>query len=172
MTAPKPILGMSRPRSANVPRSIARPSAAWDLVAILGAAWTLLGIVDIALGWYPAAFDSPEWEFATISNSLIALTLPAQGLCLFLAAMVATQRVRLARAAAVLLLVLAALTLVWGFLYVTLIPMAFKATGSNLLVLTGLKKSIAKSLMLVVAYPTVFIWCAVLGWRRARPSSE
>ena len=173
MTAPKPILGIStRPRPVGATRSVAVTSGAWDVVAIFGAAWALLGIADITLGWYPAAFDSPEWEFATISNSLIALTIPAQGLCLFLAAMVATHRVRLARTASIVLVLLAAVALVWGFLYVTLIPMAFKATGNNVLVLTGLKKSIAKSLLLVVAYPTVFIWCAILGWRRARPAGE
>ncbi len=138
---------------------------AWRLLGLIGGTFAVLGFTDIALGWYPAAFGSPEWEFGTISGSLNALTIPMFGLYLLAASAVARGDGRSARILGALLATLAVALLVLGFLYVTVLPLALKAASGNPLLLLGIRKAIAKGILLGVGYLLLLIVGATRLWR-------
>jgi hypothetical protein len=136
---------------------------AWKILSWLGATFAILGLADIALGWYPAAFGNTEWEFGTISGSLNALTIPMMGLYLLVASAAARDDRRSGRALSILLWLLAAGLVGLGLVYVTVIPIAIKAVAGNELVLLGMKKAIVKGLTLLAGYGLLL----VVGARRA-----
>ena len=136
---------------------------AWSLLSWLGALFVILGLADIALGWYPAAFGNSEWEFGTISGSLNALTIPVMGLYLLVASAIARGDRTLGRILAVLLALMALGLLLLAFVYVTVVPVALKAVAGNDLVALGMKKAVVKAMLLGVAY----VWLVVLAAHRA-----
>lgn len=158
----------SVPRSSDTdPGAVRRvdPHAqdAWKLLSWLGAIFAVLGVADIALGWYPAAFGNPEWEFGTISGSLNALTIPMMGLYLLVASAVARDDRRSRRVLGILMWLMAVGVVGLGLVYITVIPIAIKSVAANELVLLGMKKAIAKGLVLLIGYVVLLI----VGARRA-----
>lgn len=150
------------------PDATGRVRDAWRLLSWIGAVFVVLGIADIALGWYPAAFGNSEWEFGTISGSLNALTIPVMGLYLLAASAIARGDVVSGRVLGVVMAVLAVSLLVGGFIYVTVAPIALKAVAGNDLVLLGMKKAVAKALLLGVGYIGLLILGALRAWRVRR----
>ncbi len=136
---------------------------AWKLLSWLGAIFAVLGLTDIALGWYPASFGNTEWEFGTISGSLNALTIPMMGLYLLVASAVARGDRRSGRALSILMWLMAAGLVGLGIVYLTVIPIAITAVAGNELVLLGMKKAIAKGVTLLIGYVVLL----VVGARRA-----
>ena len=162
-----PNLITSVPRSADADAAVARRrNHHWHdagiLLSWLGATFFILGLADIALGWYPAAFGNTEWEFGTISGSLNALTIPMMGLYLLVASAVARADSRSCRALSILMWVMTAALLGIGLVYLTVIPIAIKAVAGSDLVLLGMKKAIAKALLLLIGYAMLL----VIGARR------
>lgn len=166
MAAPRILVSTDAP-----PRRSAHPTqpvvdGAWNILAVVGVVFAGLGLLDVALAWIPADFSSPEWEFGTITASANGLPLPALGLLLVLAAGVATGSRWKVRSASVVMLVLSVLILALALLYVTVIPVALGAVD-NALVRTGLVKAMIKASVLLLVFPTLFIWLAIRGWRRS-----
>ena len=143
------------------------PLDAWRALAWIGVAFALLGLIDVALGWYPAAFGNPEWEFGTISGTLNALAIPMLGLYLVLASAIARSDRRSARVVAVVMGLLLATILVLGVIYLTVLPIAIKAVSSNALVALGMKKAVVKAMTLGAADMVLLGVGMVKGWRVA-----
>ena len=158
------------PIEATTSRAASRPPfEAWGALGTIGAAFFLLGLIDIGLGWYPAAFGNLEWEFGTISGTLNALAIPMLGLYLLLASAIAQSDRRAARIACVLMgLVLAGLV-VLGAIYLTVVPVALKAVAGSPLVLLGMKKGIAKAITLGLADCGLLAAGIAKGWRVPTP---
>ena len=147
-------------------RSASRaPVDAWRRLGWIGISFTILGLLDIGLGWYPTAFGNPEWEFGTISGSLNALAIPMLGLYLALASAIARADRRSARIVAVFMGVLLLVILALGVLYVTVLPLAIKAVAGNALVALGIKKAIVKAVMLGLVDSVLLVVGLVKGWR-------
>jgi 4-amino-4-deoxy-L-arabinose transferase-like glycosyltransferase len=127
--------------------------------------FAILGFTDVALGWYPLGLGNPEWEFGTISGSLNAMAIPILGLYLALASAIARSDRMAARIIAVIMGVLLAIVISLGVIYLTDIPMAFKAVQSSTFVTLGIKKAIAKALLLGVGDSTLLALGMVTGWR-------
>lgn len=138
---------------------------AWRLVAWVALAFFLLGTLDIALGWYPAAFGNKEWEFGTISGTLNALAIPMLGLYLLLASAVARSDRRAARAVSIVMGLLLLAILGLGVIYLTDLPVALKAVSGNALVTLGVKKAIIKALALGIVDSVLLAAGMVKGWR-------
>ena len=166
MTAPKIILAEMPKRPAPTKR-ISVPEPGWELLGWVGLAFVLIGGVDLVLTWYPAAFGSPEWEFGTVASTLNAMPLPLLGLTMSMAAGLAQGRVWVARGASVAMLVFVVVLIVVGILFITVVPLALQSVA-NPLARTGILKVIAKSSVLLVIYPALFCWVALLGFRRTR----
>jgi hypothetical protein len=139
---------------------------AWKLLGSLGAAFLFMSSIDLALGWIPLKFGTPEWEFGTLSATFAGLAIPTLALYLMLGSAIARERFHiiktLAWAMAALALVLAFLCLV----YLTSVPLALRAVANNEIVSTGLKKSVIKSLMLFIGYEILYVLGAIQGLRR------
>ncbi len=171
LVAPRP--GKAQPNtSRSIDGSHRRTAAAWTLFSWLGGAFAVLGLADIALGWYPSAFGNPEWEFGTISGSLNALTIPVMGFYLLVASAIARGHRRAGRILGVLLLFLAVVLLVLGFVYVTVIPLALRAVQPNDVVSLGMKKAIIKGLLLGIGYIALLSYGARQAWRAGAVAVE
>jgi hypothetical protein len=143
---------------------------AWSALATIGAAFFVLGLIDIGLGWYPAALGNLEWEFGTISGSLNALAIPMLGLYLMLASAIARSDRGMARVVSLLMGLLLVGLVGLGVIYLTVVPVAIKSVAGNALVSLGIKKGVAKAVTLGIAYCALLATGIVKGWRVAGPA--
>ncbi len=144
------------------------PRDAWTLVGWLGLAFVLMGFADIALGFYPMAFGNAEWEFGVISGMLNGFAIPTMGAYLLLASAVARNKPSLTRGVAVWMFVLAAMIVVVGLLYLSVVPLAIRAVDRSDVVLLGIKKAIVKAAILLFAYWFLYLIGGIRGWKLAK----
>ena len=138
---------------------------AWSTLGTIGVAFFILGLIDIALGWYPAAFGNLEWEFGTISGSLNALAIPMLGLYLMLASSIARSDRRMARVVCVLMGLLLATLIVLGAIYLTVVPVAIRAVAGNPAVSLGIEKGVVKAVTLGLVDCILLGIGVAKGWR-------
>ncbi len=164
MNEPKIILG-EEPAAAR--RSLPpTPDLGWFLLGAVGIAFTIVGLTDLALVWYPPDFGNAEFEFGSITSVLNNMPIVALGLTMWIGSAAARGRKWSLRiASAVLLLVVLAIILM-ALLYLTVIPMALQSQVEPL-VMTGIKKSIFKTLVQALVYPLVFAYVALKAWRHS-----
>src|SRR5690349_13726579 len=122
-------------RSKDLPRS----GEAWSVLSWVGIAFVVMGLTDIALGWYPASFGNAEWEFGAISAALNGFALPTLGLYLALGSAVASRRVVMGRVLGVIFGVFVVAMIGLALTYVTVIPLALQSVAANELLTAGMK---------------------------------
>ena len=150
------------------PAPITRHADAWRLLGWLGIGYLVMSVTDLALGWYPLGFGSPEWEFGTISATMAGLAVPTLSLYLILGAALVTARALAARAVAAIMIFVAVALAVLCIVYLTSIPIALNAVAQNSVARLGIQKAIIKSLMLFLGYETLLTVGALTGFRQAR----
>jgi SNF family Na+-dependent transporter len=128
--------------------------------------FALTGLFDLALTWYPANFDSPEFQFASYSQTLNFLPLPVLGLLLMLAGGVARGIRWIPKFVVGVLVVLTVLLLVGAVFWAFSAVQGLSAVKDPL-VQRGLKKAIAKTTLQAVVYPLAFLYVSVKAWRHA-----
>lgn len=158
-------------RSASVATPAATPGSpgqisAWRILGWLGLAYLLMSLIDLALGWYPIGFGSPEWEFGTISATMAGLAIPTLSLYLILGSAVAQDRKNMARAVGVAMIVIAVSIAILCVIYLTSVPIALNAVAANPVVHLGLEKAVIKSLMLFAGYEILYVVGAVRALRQ------
>lgn len=161
------------------PRRLEAVAPLGTLFLIGGLIFTLVGWVDLALFYYPARFGQPEWEFATVAQTMDALPLPTLGLLMFaLAARASDARLawrRLVAALAILaILFLAVLTII----FVLDIPVAMQALeraqqaaqaqgqAANPAMRAGVKRVVAKVVVYAIGYISAYTMLAIAMWRK------
>lgn len=107
------------------------PVAAWRSIGWFGFLLAAIGTADALTNWFPLAFQSPEWEFATIATTFGSLPLVTMGLAALLGAAFALGNRRGALVMALLLLVLGLVVLGLYALFMTNVPMALQATAGR-----------------------------------------
>lgn len=152
--------------SGNAPALARAPSRAWTVVGWLGFGYFVMSMLDLALGWYPLGFGSPEWEFGTLSASMAGLAIPTLALYLMLASALARNKVNLARSVGIIVLIMAVLIGVLCAIYLSSLPIALNAVASNPVVHLGVQKAIAKTLMLCAGYEILYLTAALVALRR------
>ena len=158
-----------RSATAARPASAYFPSAqlnGWRILGWLGAAYLIMSVIDLALGWYPLGFGKPEWEFGTISATIAGLAIPTLALYLILGSAIARERINIARGIAVVMIVLAVFLAFLFILYLTAVPLALRAVSTNPIIYLGMKKAIIKSLTLFLGYEALYIFGAIKALRR------
>lgn len=121
------LLGASRHRNQRAPRI--EPQRGWRVLGLFGLLLAVIGLVDILLYLYPPAFDSPEWEFGTMTAMLSGLPLPSIGFGA-LTAWVLVQGGRRTRVAVSLaLFAMAALVAAAYLLFLLNVPLALSASN-------------------------------------------
>lgn len=142
------------------------PMLAWAVVAGTGLAIAVVGWADLALVWYPLHFDSPEWEFGTISRQLDGMPLATIGLCLLAASAIGQKRRTAVRILAGVCLLVALQTLAISLLYLLDIPLALRGFGPA--ARPGLIKAMIKAGVLAPTYILLYAWLAWFLWRKTR----
>jgi len=163
------------------PSALLPPSAVQDLAPIFiigGLALALAGGVDVALFYYPMRFGEAEWEFGIIAQTVDALPAPTMALVLLgLGFRARGGRAFWCKALGVLAGVAALTLLALLVIFALDIPVAFQALAraartaaqqggqANPLVSSGLKRGIAKVLVLGTGYLAAYVTLAVVLWR-------
>lgn len=154
-----------QPASAAPTRTSGTAADAFRLLAAVGAGFFVMGLADIAFGWYPTAFGDAQWEFGTISGTLNALAIPVLGLFLLMASGMASGNRGLVKAAAGLMTLLLLAVLAMGVLYLTVFPIALRAAAPSAALSLAMKKGIAKALLLGSVNAVLLGVGSVRGWK-------
>lgn len=141
------------------------------MLALLGAAFLLVGLVDLTLLWTPLQLDSVTWEFATIGRTLDGLPMSALGLGLLIYGTTRGPRVRRSRLKVYGFAfgLLAALLALLAVLYFTAMPTVLQQ--AELEVGEGLRRSAIRHGAQSVIYPLAFGLIAAVLWRAGRSPS-
>jgi hypothetical protein len=139
-------------------------ATAFRYLGWLGLVLAFVGAVDVALRWYPTAFRSVEWEFATTSMTIASLPLLSIGAALLLISFIALD-VRpgiavMAAAFTLLALFVGALLVLFG-LDVPVALGAPIAPGPR----TELLKTVARTLLMGVAFLLLYAGGAAISFR-------
>jgi len=140
---------------------------AWRWLGWFGLVLALLGLGDIALAWVPLGFGNWQWEFGTVAGTLAGLPLTSIGLAAVLASALAQGQRRRLTALGIALLVLGLLILGSLALFCLDIPLALRAAQGPASI--GIKKAIAKTVMLGVGFSILYLssgWAALRQSRR------
>ena len=158
------VLGPEGQRRAD--SGLPSPKFAWSVLGWFGIAAVFIGSFDILLAWYPLQGGNPAWEFGIINLTVWSLPFLTTGLVFLLASGVALESKWRIRVAGIALLVLAIVILVLLVLYALSIPIALQ--GAPAPVLQNVKKSIVKTVVLGVTFPTLYFVLAIAALRRRR----
>lgn len=149
------------PKTTN---ALSRDELIWRIVAAIGLVFLVLGLLDIALTWFPLDLGDSEWELGTTSHFFDTFPLLGLGISFLLATSIAAGRRWQARTLATFCVLLAVFMWLALALYVTVLPVALKTIG-NSAALTPLKKGGAKTAVEALIYPFALLWLAGAGWR-------
>jgi hypothetical protein len=132
----------------------------------IGSAFLAVGAVDFGLAWVPLDFGTPEWEFATVTQSFNGLPILLLGIGLLNAAAEQTGRRwwGMVGAGAALVLLLWVLT---GFVFwANNVSLALTTVPPEVAI--GVQKAIAKTAVQSVVYSTVLVYLLGRAWRARR----
>jgi hypothetical protein len=142
------------------------PVASFSVLAWIGIGFLVMGGVDLLLAWYPPAFGSQEWQFATATQSFSRLPVPILGIGVLLVASAQMGRswwAFLGVGASAVFLLFAVLGVV---LFGINVPTAISQVPDE--VATGMYRSIARTTVQSLVYPVVLAYLAWMGWRIGR----
>jgi hypothetical protein len=163
MNSSAPRILVRKDRKALQPIAIAAPKSAWQLFGWFGLLLAVVGSVDVALQWYPLAFNSPEWEFGTIAVSIASLPLLTIGTTVLLASFM-TRAVRPGVVAMSVVFSLLTLAVAFGLvLFLTDVPLALRAAPAQAAI--SLKKSIVRTLVMGFSFGLAYLTAAVSSFR-------
>ena len=163
MNSSAPRVLVQKDKKALDPISVSAPRTAWRLFAWFGLVLAIVGFVDVAMQWYPLAFQSPEWEFGTVSVSFASLPLLTIGSTILLASFLA-RGIRAGVVTMGVVFTLLTLGIVFGFmLFLTDVPLALRtAPGPAAL---NLKKSIVRTMVMGLTFGAGYLIAAVTSFR-------
>lgn len=145
---------------------VAANPLAWRMLALVGVAFVVIGLVIEVTVLFPLRVGNPEWEFGTVNAFLDSLPLLVIGLSLLAAFGVARGHPWLARAAGAMFIILALIVLAGALLYATVVPQALNLRNySRIEMLTAVKKAITKAAFQSAVYPIGFLWVGIAAFR-------
>jgi hypothetical protein len=136
---------------------------AWRALGGLG--WVLLAasLSDLGLTWYPLEIGRPEWEFGTIAASYSGVPLLAMALAIIMSSGFALGRRGIVRLSAGVMIVLGLLMVAGTVLFLLDVPLALRLSPPE--VLLGIKKTIAKTIVLGAVFPLFFLIAGIVALR-------
>ena len=143
------------PFRSDASRTAASPDLGWKVMGWGGLALVLVAAADFLLALVPLNVGDPQWEFGTVTVILNGMPAMAMGLALLVGSAAARGSRWQSRTLAVILFLTSAVILASITLYALTVPIALKST-TNAVVLFGLKKAIARTVVQAVIYPLAF----------------
>ncbi len=146
--------------------SLSDPEATgYSLLAVLGAAFAVIGFVDLWLLWTPFDFGNAAWEFGTLSRMFDTMPMTALGLGLLGIGIVRhpDAKPRLVRWLAIVFGTLAAVMVALAGLYVLAVPAIVSQAPAE--TIAALSEAITKGVVEVVVYIVALGFAARLLWK-------
>lgn len=145
----------SRAAASTAPRG---PETAWRLAGWFGLLFVVVGLAEMALTALPLRLGVPEWEFGTVAALFSSLPMLTIGAAALLASAIARGNRWLIRACSWGLIVVA--LVLWAALavFVLDIPIALQLSPAE--VILGIQKAIAKTVLLGLLFPSVYLVAA------------
>jgi hypothetical protein len=136
-----------------------------SLVVMIGAAFALVGLADLALVWTPPRFGNPTWEFGTLTQTFMNVPMTGLGLLLIAFGLIRHPRrgVIWVRVAAIVFTVLTLAIAVMGILYATVLPEILRQAPPE--GLDALGRAMIKTVTEVIVYPLAFGTISLLLWK-------
>lgn len=136
-----------------------------SLLTATGAAFAIVGLVDLALLWFPLRFGSPAWEFGTLSRTFDSLPMTGLGMALVAFGLVRHPEWHPAwvRGAAILFALVTIGMVLLGVVYGLAAVVVVGQTPAE--GLDALGRAILKNGVEIVVYSLVFGAIAVMLWR-------
>lgn len=144
-----------------------REATSASLLMALGAAFAVVGLVDLALLWRPLALGNPVWEFGTVSGTFDNVPIGALGLTLLVLGLLRhpQRSATWLRAAAALFGLVTLALIALGGIYALATPAVIRQAAPPTLV--ALRGTILKNIVELVAYVLAFGVMTVIAWRGA-----
>ncbi|MEJ2218914.1 MAG: hypothetical protein P8099_20200 [Gemmatimonadota bacterium] len=142
---------------------------AWGLVLVAGWVLVAVGLVDVALAWYPVRAANPSWEFRAMGNGVPRLPVVAVGLALVALAALLTERRRVAATVAALGLGLGAITVLGYLAFLHELPLALRMASPE--AAPAIRKSVVRVTFMCLAFSGLFIatGVSVIRYLRRNP---
>lgn len=136
-----------------------------SLLTAIGAAFAIVGLVDLSLLWFPLRFGIPAWEFGTLSRTFDNLPMTGLGLALVGFGVVRHPEWHPAwlRGASILFALVTVGIVVLGVVYGLAAVVVVGQTPVE--GLDALGRAIVKNVVEIVVYSVVFGAIAVMLWR-------
>ena len=143
----------------------------WRTLGWFGAAVTLIGLGQLLLYVFPAmAFGSPEWEYGASAQLIGALPLPTVGLAALFAAGAGSGSKRGMLLLSLVLVVTALAIFAVLALFLTVVPMAIKATPANMR--EPIYQTIGRTLLSGIGFGLLYLWAAWLAATQMKRPTE
>lgn len=140
---------------------------AFLILTAVGCALLVMGATDLLLAVIPLRVGNVEWEFGTISAVVNGMPVPAMGAALVAAGAMARDSITGVAAIMVWSVVLSALLLGCGVLFVLDIPVALRAV-TEATAREPLKSAILKTIVGLVTYLALWMFLTYLCARFLR----
>jgi hypothetical protein len=143
----------------------------WRTLGWFGAVVTLIGLGQLLLYVFPAmAFGSPEWEYGASAQLIGALPLPTVGLAALFAAGAGSGSKRGMLLLSLVLVVTALAIFAVLVLFLTVVPMAIKATPANMR--EPIYQTIGRTLLSGIGFGFLYLWAAWLAATQMKRPTE
>lgn len=149
----------------------ASSATAWQAIGWFGLLLGLIGLADALINWYPLAWRSAEWEFATIATTFGALPLVTMGLAALLGSFLARGvRWGVVTMAVVLLLTGLVVFALLG-LFALDVPLALKASAGSPASL-AIRRGVARTAVLGLGFGMGYLAAAIISFRSLRRRAQ
>lgn len=135
------------------------------VLMLIGAAFALVGVVDLGLRWIPTRLGTPGWEFVAVSETFTNLPMATVGLALLVYGLLRhpERHAVWGRVGAGVCAVVALVLIGMGFLYVTAVPAVARQASEQ--ATEALVRAVIKNGAEILVYPAVFAMMSVILWR-------
>lgn len=136
---------------------------AWHWVGWFAVALGLAGASDLVLAWIPLQLGNPQWEFATVAQSMSGLPLVTIGLAGVLGSGIARRRTRWIVVSATVLAIVALAIAAALWLFWPNAGLALDQSSGTAAI--GVRRTIAKTLFLGLTFGTACTVGAIAAFR-------
>jgi hypothetical protein len=151
----------ARDRTRRATASGERDRTPWVPIVVVGWGLAIVGMIDVALVWFPTNFSSAEWEFGTITRTFNGLALATVGIGAVAACGIGMGSRWLLASVGVLATIATLAIIATGGLYALVAPVAIGGAPEQLRgsLMLAIGKTSAFALVYLAIYSFLAFYC-------------